>query len=160
MKTQIALTAGLLGALLIGSALTVDTPATAPDDPANARSFPLAAGLGCELLRVVDGDTVAIRCAGPELNARLTGYDTPETFRSGCAGEKALGERATRHLETILQTAGTIVPQLQGADRYKRLLIRLIVDGTPLEDRMIAAGLAVSYTGGKRIDWCRKIAGT
>ena len=41
---------------------------------------------GCFVARVIDGDSVVMRCADDEDTAvRLAGYDSPEIFRPRCA---------------------------------------------------------------------------
>ena len=56
----------------------------------------------CAVTDVVDGDTIKLACKeGRQGTVRLTGYDTPETFRPGCSAEKALGEKATRTLTAL-----------------------------------------------------------
>ena len=46
---------------------------------------------------------------------------------------------------------------LDGEDRYGRRLVRLGIDGRDVGDGLIAEGLAVPYTGGRRIDWCDRL---
>lgn len=115
-----------------------------------------------EVVRIVDGDTIWLRevSTGKVVSARLTGYDTPETFHPGCAMEKALGDRAKARLDQLLRQARDIAPQPHGTDKYGRLLIELTLDGRPLADIMVAEGLAVRYDGGRRIDWCAKLVKT
>lgn len=114
---------------------------------------------GCQIVKVVDGDTVKAECPnGARGNLRLMGFDTPETRRPGCSLEKRLGLLAQSHLETVLIGARSIVPQTHGRDKYNRVLTQLYVDGTDIADIMVGAGLAVYYAGGKRINWCDKLA--
>ncbi len=116
---------------------------------------------GIEVVRIVDGDTIWLRApqtGGKARSARLMDYDTPETFRPGCAQEKALGMLATARLGQILARAQRIDAGFHGRDRYQRDLVRLWIDGRPLSDLMISEGLAVSYHGGKRINWCALLA--
>ncbi len=92
-------------------------------------------------------------------NVRLVGFDTPETFRPGCAAEYALGVKAKKHLDHVLRDADTIVPEMHGVGKYKRPLVQLIVDGKDLADIMVSAGLAVPNHGEKRINWCERLHG-
>ena len=114
------------------------------------------------VLDIVDGDTIRIAGSTPGeiVSARLTGYDTPEVSDPGCPEELALGNAATQRLQTILHDAVRIDTQLQGIDRYQRVLLRLTVDGRDLADIMISEGLAVRYTGGQRVNWCNRLAAT
>lgn len=113
---------------------------------------------GCIIDDVIDGDTVHMSCeGGPNDNLRLMGFDTPETYRAKCATERALGLQAKQFLQQQIAKASSIIPQTHGRDRYQRLLARLYLDGVDVADIMIAAGLAVRYSGGTRINWCAKL---
>lgn len=111
----------------------------------------------CEVIRVVDGDTVKAICHGREQNLRLMGFDTPETFRSRCPDEKALGKVATNHLRGLIENAGEVLPVTGRPDKYRRLLTTLYIDGRDVAEIMIEAGLAVPYHGEKRINWCDRL---
>ena len=52
-------------------------------------------------LTVIDGDTV--RLAGETI--RLVGFDTPETYRAQCDGERERGNAATEQLRELLAGA-------------------------------------------------------
>ncbi|MEM9576018.1 MAG: thermonuclease family protein [Pseudomonadota bacterium] len=108
----------------------------------------------CAVMRVVDGDTIDVACRDGRANVRLTGYDTPETFRPGCALEKRLGMKATMYLEQKLKGAGIVSLSTEGVDKYRRPLVRAVIDGVPVADLMVQEGLAVRYKGGKRTNWC------
>ncbi len=112
------------------------------------------------VLDIIDGDTIRIagQAPGSTLSARLVGYDTPETFEPGCEQERQLGNAATQRLQVILRDAGDINSENQGFDRFSRALLRLKVDGVDLADIMVSEGLAVRYQGGKRINWCHRLA--
>lgn len=111
----------------------------------------------CDIIRVVDGDTVKAICNGREENLRLLGFDTPETFRSRCREEYELGKIATNHLRALLQDANDVTPITGRPDKYRRLLTRLYIDGRDVAEIMIEAGLAVPYHGEKRINWCDRL---
>ena len=113
-----------------------------------------------DIIRIVDGDTVEVllRETGDSTNVRLVGYDTPETFRPGCAAERALGEEAKLVLGRALEAAGEVDLDTQGTDKYRRLLGEITLDGAPLAQVMVQAGVAVPYDGGRRINWCERLA--
>ncbi len=146
--------------LLVGCTVSQQTP-PAPTQfelPTRAIAYiPTTQNPLCAVTRVVDGDTVHIHCPNGGGPVRLTGYDTPETYQAGCAAEKALGDAATLHLSHILTNATVIAPRHEGVDKYGRDLASLSIDGAPLADLMIRKGYAVSYKGGRRIDWCEKL---
>ncbi|MCU9847136.1 thermonuclease family protein [Defluviimonas sp. WL0024] len=112
-------------------------------------------GGACRIYRVVDGDTVRMWCAdGGETPARLTGYDTPELFSPSCPSELAAAIRAKWALRQAIWQAETVELVREGEDRYGRALVALIVDGEPVQRRMIEDGHARPYAGGRRAGWC------
>ncbi len=109
----------------------------------------------CRIVRVIDGDTVDVDCAGEGLlRTRLVGFDTPEVFSPGCPSELALGTQATRALERKIRLSGDMRIDFRGSDRYGRRLARLSLDGRDVAQPMIAEGLARPYDGGRRRSWC------
>ncbi|MEL6679002.1 MAG: thermonuclease family protein [Pseudomonadota bacterium] len=109
----------------------------------------------CRPVRVIDGDTLEIACrAHPATRLRMIGYDTPETGGAQCTSEWVRGHMAKWYLRWRLLSAGDIRIQLTGADRYGRALGRLTVDGQGAAVFMVRRGLARSYTGGRRTQWC------
>ena len=100
---------------------------------------------------VVDGDTVRIA----DDTYRLLGLDTPETYRSQCAEELALGEQATRRLRKLLDDSETIFMAVEDRpDKYGRILAKLIIDDVDVASVLIGEGLARPYQGGQRQSWC------
>lgn len=100
---------------------------------------------------VVDGDTLWLDGA----KIRLADINTPEVSQPHCAGERALGEAATRRLIALLN-AGPFTLERQGnrdADRYGRLLRVAMRDGQSLGQLLVAEGLAEEWQG-RRGDWC------
>lgn len=109
----------------------------------------------CQVLSVVDGDTVKIWCPGLGAeSARLLGFDTPEVFSPHCASEWLAGQQATWALRLMLWQASEISLVKQGRDRYDRALVTLFVDGEDVARRMIAEGHGRAYSGGRRAGWC------
>lgn len=108
-------------------------------------------------VRVIDCDTVD---AGLDANIRLTlddgrGFDTPETFRSGCAAEADLGAQATARLKRLLRDARTTDLDLGGRScGFGRYCGALRVDGTNVGETLIQERLAQRS---KNYDWCNAI---
>jgi micrococcal nuclease len=107
-------------------------------------------GAGARVVRVVDGDTIAVsRDGGAEQSVRLLGIDTPETHRPGtpieCGGPQASANMAR------LAPPGTEValepdPTQDRVDRYGRLLAYVrLPDGRLAEEAQLAAGWATVY---------------
>lgn len=112
----------------------------------------------CAVMRVIDGDTVDLDCLGEgRFRARLTGFDTPETYNPGCSAEALVGQAATRRLRALVADARTVEARLGRWDRYERRLVQLSVDGRDVGARLIAEGLALPYEGGRRPDWCARL---
>jgi endonuclease YncB( thermonuclease family) len=139
---------GAAAALFLASCQPVEVSATAVSpDP-----------VACRVTSVVDGDTVDMTCAatGP-FRARLTGFDTPESFEPGCAAEARLARQATQRLRALVAQARRVDAALAGSDRFGRRLVRLSLDGRDVGAVLIAEGLALPYDGGRRIDWCARL---
>ena len=111
--------------------------------------------LACEIDRVIDGDTVDIKCDGFEpRSARLQGFDTPEISRPRCDAEASAGFATRAALIDELRSENRVRVKLNGQDRFGRLLAVIAVDNSFIADRMIDGGHAVAYDGGPRQDWC------
>ena len=108
----------------------------------------------CEIVRVVDGDTVDISCGGVADRVRLIGFDTPESFRAQCRSEQRRAFAATQYLSVQIAQAGDIAFGFQGRDRYDRRLAVMRLDGRDVARIMVAAGHARVYDGGRRQGWC------
>ena len=115
-----------------------------------------AESAGCRVVGVVDGDTVGLHCPGETGigRARVLGYDTPEIFSPKCLSETIRGTIAKWSLRLALWRAERIDVYRSGTDRYDRDLVRLSIDGADVAPRMIGAGLARPYAGGRRQGWC------
>lgn len=116
-----------------------------------------AAEIG-RVLWVTDGDTYQIAHAGAPAGepVRARHFDTPERGdRAGCDAERALAEKATAAARRILPRGAKVWLSDLGRDRYGRLLATITLsDGTGLAERLIGAGLAIPYHGGRRSTWC------
>lgn len=120
-------------------------------DPINGFVTP---HVGCRIVTVMDGDTVKMICPRSGWRTgRILGFDTPET-QGRCLRETGLALAATYYLRWILWTGGHIEARTEGVDRYGRALTLLMVDGEGVARRMVEAGLARWYEGGRRASWC------
>lgn len=97
---------------------------------------------------VVDGDTFWI--TGEKV--RIADIDTPEVSQPECSAEKARGERAKRRLLELLN-AEPFTLRRQGEDRYGRTLAVVVNSRGSVGDRLVAEGLARTWTG-RREGWC------
>lgn len=121
-------------------------------------------------VRVIDGDTVAIR--GQQANVRLVGFNAPETGSPACNAELQRGLQATNRLKILLREAGSIQfqrvacscrPGTEGTREcnYGRQCGLLSVDGRDVGRILIGEGLAVPYRCGATScpprpgNWCQ-----
>lgn len=114
--------------------------------------------------RVVDGDTIVISILdlpevfGKKVSVRVAGIDTPE-MRGKCPYEQELANRAKDRVEGIIMRGRVISLGNVKRDKYFRLLADVLVDGENVAATLVEEGLAVTYSGGRKRDWCnyRKI---
>lgn len=110
-----------------------------------------------KVLDVYDGDTVTIAKRmgenGPiyKFKCRLIGIDTPE-LRTRNAKEKALGIKARDFLKDLVLDK-VVLAKFSCFDKYGRLLVWLYVENEDVASKLIEAGLAREYHGGKRLPW-------
>ncbi len=82
------------------------------------------------LLRVIDGDTIAVEMEGTEYKVRLIGINTPESVAPDEYTEKTgkansiEGEKASEFTKSILKDQKTVYLQkdISNTDKYDRLL--------------------------------------
>ena len=144
LKSVLAL--GTLGLVLLPLAADATLAATRPA---------AASGGDCRILRVIDGDTVDLWCAGQgHERARLMGFDTPELFSPSCQAEARAAFAAKWALRRALFQAEELSLVREGTDRFGRGLWRVFIAGEPLAQHMIEQGHARPYGGEAREGWC------
>lgn len=110
------------------------------------------------VLSVYDGDTFNARIpiwANLEVvtAVRVRGIDTPE-MRGKCQAEKDAALRARELLRQLL-AAGRVELREVEPDKYGgRIDATVLVDGLPVAEALVNAGLARRYAGGTRQGWC------
>ncbi len=96
----------------------------------------------CELVRVVDGDTIVVRWRGAEERVRLLRVDTPERGMSGYT-------ESVEFLRKFL-TGKRIELEFEGAtperDRLGRLLAYVYADGVNVNVEIVRAGWSPFWT--------------
>lgn len=150
-------------ALLIGGAFTVGTKwdggstetaaavsvLHSPDAPSTEEIAAPADAPLYKVLRVVDGDTIAVEINGKSQTVRLIGVDTPE-INDSRTGVQCFGKEASEETKSLL--TGKYVrfekDSSQGEfDKYKRLLAYVFrEDGVFINKTLIAEGYAHEYT--------------
>jgi len=124
---------------------------------------PLTFAQTCDIIRVVDGDTleVPLYCLPKtmKLFIRVHGIDTPEKGkRAQCLREANLAESATAHTKKLVVYAnGKATLTNPKWDKYGgRMLANVDLNGVDLSQSLIDNGLARKYSGGKKITWCEE----
>ena len=116
---------------------------------------------GCELLRVIDGDTIDVRAdlgfdVSLKLRLRFAGINTPES-RTRNLEEKAMGLAAKARLVEILESADRIEFESHGKGKFGRVLATPYVviddDRTDVCQLLVREDHARLYDGGKREPW-------
>ncbi|MFZ2555846.1 MAG: thermonuclease family protein [Minisyncoccia bacterium] len=101
-----------------------------------------------DVIKVVDGDTIAVSMNGKSETIRLIGIDTPET-NDPRTGVQCFGKEATAKLKSVIGTRVSIERDAgEGErDKYDRLLAYIYSEeGTMLNKYLIAQGYAYEYT--------------
>lgn len=109
------------------------------------------------VINIVDGDTfdVVIEVL-PDRRVveriRFQGVDTPEK-NSSRACEVRDANRAQQFVEDKINQAGNQVELFNLMSGKYRVVADVFIDGEPLADQIIEAGLGMPYYGGKRPEW-------
>ena len=116
---------------------------------------------GCELLRVIDGDTIDVRAdlgfdVSLRLRLRFAGINTPES-RTRNKEEKALGLAAKARLKEVLESADSIEFESFGKGKFGRVLATPYAvigdERTDVFQVFFREDHARLYDGGKREPW-------
>ena len=113
-----------------------------------------------DVVSVVDGDTISVRAhiwLGQQVATlvRLAGIDAPE-LKGECESERSRARAAKEFLERAVGDGPVTLVQIRYEKYAGRVMARVAApDGGDLSERMIAAGFARPYDGGKRLPWCQ-----
>ena len=130
--------------------------------PAYAQKQPVGVTYDVEVLRVIDGDTIAFKAdflpapLKKELSIRVFGVDTPEKgFRAKCPSEDQKGQAATAFTKELINVAKKRQIVLYDWDKYGgRVLGDIVLDGYSLRALLISKGFAREYYGEAKQSWC------
>ena len=132
----------------------------APIVLASARSAELDGPIAAHVVRVIDGDTVAVEAhiwLGQKLdvNVRLRGIDAPEIgSHARCDSERDKANQAKAVLASLVEDRDVKLVEI-GTDKYGgRVDAHILVDGRDVGDLMIEKHLARAYDGGRKTPWC------
>ncbi len=126
------------------------TPSPAPTARPNVWPPRGAVPSACEpaqLVRVIDGDTIAVLVEGRADTVRLIGVDAPELHHP-TRGAEPYGAEAAAYLARLLQGKRFCLERdVSERDRYDRLLRYVwLEDGTLVNEVLVAAGMAMVAT--------------
>jgi endonuclease YncB( thermonuclease family) len=144
-----------LKTLLFGMILAISTPIW-------AQKATKGVVYDAVIVRIIDGDTVAIRAdflpepLKKELSVRVFGVDTPEKgHRAKCASEAQRGTAATEFTKKAIASSRKHQVVLMGWDKYGgRVLGDILLDGRSLRAELISNGFAREYYGDAKTSWC------
>ena len=109
--------------------------------------------------RIFDGDTFAARIifdgGSIRANIRLINIDAPE-LKGACEAEIILANQAKDRLAELIPEGTIVHLENLSDDKYLgRVNANVILpDGRDVGDVLVSEGMAVYYSGGKRINWC------
>lgn len=99
----------------------------------------------CQLIRVVDGDTLVVLYEGEQTKVRLIGINTPESVANNESRNTEEGRIASKYVKDMLSNHTTVWLELDEDefDDYGRLLAYVYLDdGTMLNEHMLSIGYA------------------
>jgi endonuclease YncB( thermonuclease family) len=99
----------------------------------------LAEPIEGQCVQVTDGDTVRV----DGVRMRLVGCDAPEIGTASCDREREWGERAAARVRSLLEAGRIEIDDTGRRDRYRRPLVRLMIDGRDVCRLLIGERLAV-----------------
>ena len=131
------------------SSTAIETPLETPPEISPATNDPKADSNVYKVIKVVDGDTLAVDIAGHSTTVRMIGVDTPETVDPR-KPVQCFGVEASNKSKTALSGQSVKLefdPSQGKLDKYGRLLAYVFLpDGTNWNDRLIRDGYAHEYT--------------
>jgi len=95
------------------------------------------------VVRVIDGDTIAVTIDDQEETVRYIGIDTPEPYRDGqpaCYSQEA----TSRNTELVGGAQVQLVSDNEDRDKYERLLRYVYVDESFVNELLVAEGYATT----------------
>ncbi|MBC8427527.1 MAG: thermonuclease family protein [Proteobacteria bacterium] len=118
-------------------------------------------------IRTIDGDSIVFNIPGvhpilgEKISIRVKGVDTPE-IRSKCKEEKILAVKAKDYVHVAMERAIYITLDNIERGKYFRIIADVMITdryNTKLNiaPLLIKSNYAVPYSGGKKIDWCKKL---
>ena len=105
--------------------------------PQQSLQFKQPVGESCSVLRVSDGDTIAVDCNGKTLKIRFCGMDAPEK-------SQPMGQDSKQALARLIDGQKVTIKPIE-TDRYGRTAAEVWVNHKNLNQQMIKSGMAYVY---------------
>jgi len=101
----------------------------------------------CQVLKVVDGDTIDVLYMGKKERIRMLNVDTPESVHPDQSRNTAMGRQASAYTKSRLSSKTVDLEfQAKKRGRYGRLLAYVILDGKNFNLELVRAGWSPYYT--------------
>lgn len=101
--------------------------------------------ISCELIRVVDGDTIVVMFEGKQMKVRFIGVNTPESVTGNSNRDTQEGVSASEFTKNLLSNSDIVYIELDKGkyDKYDRLLAYVYTeDGVQINALLLQNGLA------------------
>ncbi|MHA1189126.1 MAG: thermonuclease family protein [Alphaproteobacteria bacterium] len=121
----------------------------------------LASPVVAHVMRVVDGDTIAVRAQvwigqSVEVLVRVRGIDAPER-KGRCDHERRMAARASAYMRAMTASGRVVLTDISGGKYFGRVLADVATsEGNDVADALLGRRLARPYKGRKRQSWCRR----
>lgn len=119
---------------------TLEAPTATPALP--EQDSEIASYQAAQVVRVVDGDTIAVEIDGNEYTVRYIGIDTPETVHPTRGVEPYGPEASELNKQLVKGETVRLEKDVSETDRFGRLLRYVYVDGVMVNATLVAEGLA------------------
>lgn len=100
---------------------------------------PGAVGVGAEVLRVDDGDSLRVEVGGTDEKARLLGINAPER-------DECMGPEARETLTNLVEGGVRLETGPEPRDQFGRLLVSVWAGEVLVNERLVSAGMALAVT--------------
>ena len=134
----------------------------APFFVAFARGAELAGPVSAHVVRVIDGDTIAVEAQiwinqRIDIDVRLAGIDAPEIgSHAHCDFERDKASQAKSYLASLIGDQDIRLTSIE-TDKYGGRVDAhiLLDDGRDVSELMLNKRLAMAYDGGRKTPWCK-----
>lgn len=120
----------------------IDLRIDAEDEKVQSTNDDMSA-VKCQVIRIVDGDTIVVDYNGNEEKIRLIGIDTPESVHPNESKNTAEGIKVSDYTKERLKDKKVKLElDVQERDKYGRILAYVYVDGEMYNKELLKLGYA------------------